>query len=337
MKAILAKFNIDETLTKSSTKPQKVFNKVKYNVPNIEDYNYMADLLHLPTTEKGNKYCLVMVDLGNREFDIEPIKNKDATTILTASKAIFKRGILKKPKSSIQTDGGGEFQSVFHKYLYDNNILQKVGMPFRHTQMANVESLNKQLGRVFNGYMNSMEEKKGETFNEWDNIVSQVRTELNKFRKTKKRIDWMDYPTFDQTAKQTYHVGDVVLYKLDAPENALGHRQTTANFRQGDYKYSKVPKKITQVFLMNTEPYYRYGLEGMDNVSYSDYQLIPSKETETKYIVKQILGRRKSKGKFQYLVWYKGEKKKEASWQPKEQLVEDGLEDMFTKFDKKTT
>jgi hypothetical protein len=41
---------------------------------------------------------------------------------------------------------------------------------------------------------------------------------------------------------------------------------------------------------MTDEPYFRYILEGMPNVSYSEYELIKSKEKETKYIVKDIIG-----------------------------------------------
>ena len=57
MDKLIKKLNIDETYTKAPK--QKVFNKVKDNVPHVEDYNFMADLLLLPETKKGFKYLLV--------------------------------------------------------------------------------------------------------------------------------------------------------------------------------------------------------------------------------------------------------------------------------------
>ena len=49
MKAILDHFGIDEKFTAPVQKP-KFFNKIKDNVPLIKDYNQMADILYLPTT-----------------------------------------------------------------------------------------------------------------------------------------------------------------------------------------------------------------------------------------------------------------------------------------------
>ena len=41
----------------------------------------------------------------------------------------------------IVTDSGTEFKGIFHKWLYDNNVLQRVAEPKRHQQMANVDNL----------------------------------------------------------------------------------------------------------------------------------------------------------------------------------------------------
>ena len=53
MNKILSNLNINETYTKPLKKP--VYDKVKSNVFPMEDYNFMADLLFLPTTKKKNK------------------------------------------------------------------------------------------------------------------------------------------------------------------------------------------------------------------------------------------------------------------------------------------
>lgn len=86
-------------------------------------------------------------------LSIEPIKNKKSEIVLKAMEKCFKRPYIKKPYASIRTDGGREFQFFFHMWLFPNNILHKVSLPDRHKQMANVETLNRQLGRMINGYM----------------------------------------------------------------------------------------------------------------------------------------------------------------------------------------
>jgi len=102
---------------------------------------------------------LVIVDLATNEFDIEPLKNKTSENVLNGFQKIIKRKFLKLPKGSLRTDSGTEFKGVFHKWLLEKEVFHKNALPNRHKQMANVESLNKQLGRIFNGYMNFKEEE----------------------------------------------------------------------------------------------------------------------------------------------------------------------------------
>ena len=66
-----------------------------------------------------------------------------------------------------------------------------------------------------------------------------------------------------------YKIGDMVHYKLDKPENALGHSQNTDKFREGDLRFSTVPKQIVKVIVMNDEPRYRYMISGITNASYT--------------------------------------------------------------------
>ena len=335
MEKLLKKLNIDETFTKRRNDKQKDFNHFKNNIPLIEDYNFMADLLELPETKNNNKYLLSVVDLATDEFDIEPLKNKTPKDVLDGFKEIFKRKYLKKPYGSIRTDNGNEFKGIFNKWMEDENIFHKVNLPNRHTQMANVEALNKQLGRLFNGYMNQKEEATGKVYKNWDDITELVRKELNKLRKKKlKPYNLDDYPIVNIETQPKFKVGDVVHYKLDWAESALGHKQPTPNFRVGDYRYSRIPKKIIKVIYMNDKPYYRYLLEGIPNASFSEYQLIQSKEKETKYKVKTIIGKRVNKKITEYLIWWDGYKKDESTWEPEQQLIKDGLKDIIDKYNK---
>ena len=184
MNDLIKKLNIDETLTKPVRKQKhKKYNRIIDNIPLVKNYNMMADVLHLPTNKNGYKYLLVVVDLAGSEFDIEAMKKEDSKETLKALKVIFKRKHINKPYASIRTDGGASFKKEFHKYLVDNIILHKTGLAGRHTQSSTVESLNRTLGRFFNGYMNSIELKTGKIYREWTDIVKILRVDLNKIRK----------------------------------------------------------------------------------------------------------------------------------------------------------
>jgi hypothetical protein len=159
---LLNKLGIDETNTRP-LKKEKVFTHVKDNVALVKGNNQQLDLLFLPTTPFGYKYLLVAVDLATNEFDIEKIKNKEPSTILAAYKKMFKRTYIEKPKATLTTDKGKEFMGEFSEWLNENGIFHRMTLPDRHKQTANVESLNRQLGRLINGYLNNKEIETGKT------------------------------------------------------------------------------------------------------------------------------------------------------------------------------
>jgi hypothetical protein len=288
-KNLLADLNINEKFNKRVNK-DRTFNSVKDGTVLIENYNMMCDLLFLPTARFGFKYCFVIVDLATDKFDIEAIKNKEPDTVLRAMLKCFKRDYVKQPEISIQTDGGREFKGVFHKWLYEHDILQKTTMAYRHQQMSNVEALNKQLARLFNGYMNHKEEITKKVYKNWVEIIPEVREKLNEIRNKDLPIDpyKYKYPPFnpkiikkkinnkiieiEQPAK--FKEGDMVYYKLEYPRNALNKKQPTAKFRVGDYTYNRDPKEIIIIQYMHGPPYYRYVLDGLPNVSYTEHELM---------------------------------------------------------------
>lgn len=333
-KELIKKLEIDERYTKPRTNVQTVFNKVKDNIPMIEDFNFMADVLYLPETKQKYKFLLVVVDLASNEFDIEPLRSIDTKITAEAFQTMMKRKYLNFPKV-IRTDGGSEFKDKFTKMLTKNEVLQKVAMTKRHKQMAAVESLNKQLGRLFNGYMNLMEKKTGKVYREWTDVLNVVRDDLNQIRKFEitKDVSEYDYPMFDPESEPKYNVGDTVHEKLDHPENALGNKQPTENFRVGDVRYSMVPKKIEKIIYMNTYPYYRYMLSGNNKASYSEYELIKSRFQTERYQVKSIIDVRQVGRRKEYLVWWKGYKKNQSTWEPKANLIKDGLKNMIDEFE----
>lgn len=329
--SFIDELGIDETFTKP-LKKAKQWTKVKTIVPLVEDYNFGADLLMLPMTKKKYRYLLVVVDLANDDFDIEPLTNKDPPAVLDALQAMFKRSYIKKPYASVRTDGGTEFKGEFTEYMYDNSILHKVAQPARHSQNSNAESLNRQLGRILNGYMNKMEKQSGKQYSEWTDILDLVRDKLNKIRHKTLPKDWRtrDYTTFDADPEAAkFKEGDLVHRALDIPKNALNVNQS-GSFREGDFRFSTHLQKVKQVLHYPPPVPFRYVLEGMPTVSFTENQLMPptKKEIEDnepeKFIVQSIKGKKVINKKIHYQVKWKNYK--ELTWEPAENMLQDAPE-----------
>ena len=338
--------------TKTIKKP-KYYNKVKDNVLLKEDFNFMADLLFLPQTKQGFKYLFVIVDLATDEFDMEPMKNKTPSDIVKAVYEINKRPYIRlyyDEAQSLRTDSGTEFRGAFSKWLYNHSILHRIAQPNRHIQLSNVERLNGVLGKLFNGYMNSKEEETGKTYKEWTDKVDFIRTKLNEIRKKKlpDNIFTYIYPTWNaekivkikknkkveyELIKPKYKVGDLVYVALETPENALGQKMKGL-FRNGDYRLTKEPHKITKVLYYHGPPYYRYLVNTFNGVSYQEAELKPAtEEAEETFKVKKIIGKKTIKKVLYYKVWWKGYSKKEATFEPAQNLINDGLQEYIDAYE----
>ena len=323
---------VDETLTKKPKK-EKVFTSVYENVPHLKHHNYMADLLHLPKTTNNNIGLLVVKDLGTGNFDIEPYKTKTAESILKAFQEMTKRKFIKNPKYSIQTDNGGEFKGVFHDYFKNMNVFHKFTVPSRHKQNSTVESFNKTLGRILNGYMNMKEYETGKTFKDWDDILQKVRSEVNDIVGRPEISPFTEnYPLLGKREKPVFNVGDIVYVKSEVPLNALGHPQPTDNFRVGDLRYNPTPKKVKEVL-----PYpkvgYRYIIQYSPNVSYTANELLKAeKEKNAKYIVERFIKVQTIKKKKYYEVKWKGYSMKENTLEAETELIKDIGKQAFDKF-----
>lgn len=338
MKALLEKLNLNDTLNKTY-KTQKKFNKVWLEIPHKEDYNLMCDLVEFVKTPQNYKYLFTIVDLYTLDFDCEPLKSKTPDDVLDAMKKCFKRNYVEKPYASISTDGGNEFKGIFHKWVYDENIYHKVGLPYRHKQQSVIESLNNQITKIIMLYINKKSKENGKEFTNWVEIIPDVRKELNTYRNKifENRVKkFKDYDIINQEIKNRpkFKIGDIVHFKLDYPENFNMEKQTTPQFRNGDYRYSQTVRKIVKVIFMNSYPFYRYMLEGLPNVSFSEYELLPSDKKESTFKVKSIIGKKQENKIKYYLVWWENLKRSESSWEPEQQLLEDGMDEYIKEFEK---
>jgi hypothetical protein len=335
-KDVIGKLGIDEFYTKSDRK-QKKYNKFIAGIVPEANWNYMSDLIELPTTSEKYKWLLVVIDLATNLFDIEPMKNKEASTTLQGFKNIIKRKILLMPEVSLKTDGGTEFKGSFNKYISDHGIWHSTAHPYHKKQMAPVEGMNRVIGRLLMNYLNDKTLESGLDYFNWTDILPQIRTEVNRYRKRdlKKLTKYQkeNYFDIDVAGEPDYKVGQYVHFKLDRPVDILGNVQNDGKWRMGDRKYSVETRKIVDVIGYPTPPYYRYKLQDMPHVSYSLYDLKLSKnQGDDTFIVRKVIDKRVVNKKNQFLVWFKGYLKKDAMWLDEKQLIEDGVKDEIDEY-----
>ena len=105
-KPIIRKFN-----------KRKVYSQFKDNIWGVD----LADMQSLTRKNKGIKYLLCAIDLYTKYAFIIPLKDKKGISIVNAFNKIIKQSNRKPNK--IWVDQGGEFyNSVFEKWLSDNDI-----------------------------------------------------------------------------------------------------------------------------------------------------------------------------------------------------------------------
>lgn len=340
-KDLLKNVDIDEFYTKFDKK-QKKFNKFINSIVPEKGFNYMSDLIIMPKTKEGYRYLLVILDLATNEMDIEPMKTKTAIDTLNAFKAILKRKILKLPEMSFQTDGGSEFKAQFNKFLEDNAIYHKVSYPANHKQQAPIEGLNNIITRILMNYLNKKSLELDKDYMNWNDILPLVRTELNKYRKIdldklKKYQDkhfYNDYEVKKKFGEPTFKIGDMVHYRLFQPTDIRGKPINDSTFRNGDRRLSINTKKIIKILYYPDFPHYRFVLHYMPHVSFSAYDLKPSKNKEETFLINKIIDREVRKGKTYYKVFWKGYLKKDSTWEPADRLIKDNLGDYIASFEK---
>ena len=145
-------------------------------------------------------------------------------------------------------------------------------MPNRHNQLANVENLNKLLGRLLNGYLNSKEIETGRVYKQWTDVIDIIRKDLNEIRERQDGNPQNDIFTPPTDAKAKFKKGDLVFYKSDRPLNALGQFQPTNTFREGDYRFNiHDPREIKSI--LHYPNNIRYLLSGNNKTSYAESEL----------------------------------------------------------------
>lgn len=253
-------------------KPPKEKRKEMNRFENQEpDAIHQADLLFLPN-DKGYKYMLVVTDKATRKTDIEPLKEKNASTVLEAIKNIYDRNILSWPKFQLQTDSGSEFKGEFAKFFKDKNIIIRTAKAGRHRQQGIVENMNKIIGKAVFLDQTAQELLTNEQSTKWVNLLPKLREKLNEyFEKPVKEINLKKDPFGGVNPVDILSEGTKVRIVLDQPKGLLGEN-LSGKFREGDIRWDKTERKIEQVLFHPSQPP-MYLVTGYPHTPYARKQL----------------------------------------------------------------
>jgi len=302
-------------------KPQKDKGK---EVPHMENIEPMAvcqcDLLYLPD-DKGFKYALVMVDVGSGLTDAEPVKERDAESVLKAYKKITAREPLKDaPKYILQCDSGVEFKGAFATYVKSKGITIRVGEVGRSRQQAIAESRNKTIAQALFHRQVSQELLTEQPSTEWISHLKTVIKVINKFQNEKPEKKKTNEPYIPKKTV-LLAIGDSVRVQLEEPVDTAG-RKLHGGFRATDIRWSRKLSKVTNIIIDNDEPVMYQIDDKPTSYTYNQLQFVnPEKLNEppssviegtpSTYVVKAIKGKRTHNRKIQYLIAWKGYPKPE--------------------------
>ena len=236
---------------------------IKNNIfrPNII---HQCDILYLPQSQFGYKYCLNIVDVYNSVFDGVALKSKTAKAVLNAIKTIYEKHKILQYPIILQFDAGTEFKNEDVKeYLTEHKIDYRYTKTNRHRQNSVVEALNKRLGQLilqFQSYKeldnrdkNKGKKKKIKQFTGWHShlkeFVQYLNENLRKHRAVydpladiqgdKLNLDKNGDIIIDDTDKiPVLSVGTKVKKQLDYPIDIKGKR-IDSKFRAGDRRWSE--------------------------------------------------------------------------------------------------
>ena len=123
--------NIDNFLKNEKTSKSNILFTVpkkdtRNDIPHIKNNIFkpfilhQADILYLPTSQFGFKYCLVCVDVYNSKIDAIAIKDKTANTIVKSLETIYTKNKILGLPITIQFDNVTEFNNKEVKSLMKN-------------------------------------------------------------------------------------------------------------------------------------------------------------------------------------------------------------------------
>lgn len=267
--------------------PKKNLDEPTYKAP-IKDSIHQIDTLFLPKDGR-NQYCLCVVDIHTRLFDIEPMSKRSADIIVKTINKIYNRkpknqSILNKPIQII-CDAGSEFKSDFKIYCKENKIHLKTLKTGK--KLGVIDSKMKILTDALMKRLTAQEIKTKKYSVKWTKDLRSLLDLINEF--TKKtytpKTDFNEYE-IKLTKNKKYHIipiGTKVRTSLFEPVDVVKDKRVMGKFRSGDIRWSK-PKTITNIILRPNAPImYSVDNDNLTLYTREKIQIITENEIEPPY------------------------------------------------------
>ena len=267
--------------------PKKDLNEPTYKAP-IKDSIHQIDTLFLPKDGK-NQYCLCVIDVHTRLFDIEPMSRRSSDFIVKTINKIYNRkpknrSILNKPIQII-CDAGTEFGKEFKIYCKEHKIHLKVLKAGK--KIGIIDSKMKILTDALMKRLTAQEIKTKKYSVKWTKDLTHLLDLINQFTK-KTYIPKTDFDEFEikLTRNKKYHIipiGTKVRTALFVPIDVVQNKTSHGIFRSGDIRWSK-PKTITNIILRPNSPI-MYSVDNDNTTLYTreKLQIITKNEIEPPY------------------------------------------------------
>jgi hypothetical protein len=262
---------VDQLLTKPKKDNYEETPHIQVDGKNIV---HQADILYLPN-DKGYKYCLVVVDLGSRLTDAEPLKSLSSGSVTEAFKKIYStkgRNILKIPER-LEVDPGSEFKGSTSKFFESKSTYLRYGKPGRSRMQSLVENRNQVIGNYLLKKQIEKEIQTNKVNTEWLKNLPQILKLMNKRYEVKKFKPISNIPIITKRNHEILMEGDKVRIILDKPVDYFG-KKLPGRFRSADIRYSPKIHTIETVLLRSGYPP-MYIVNDFPHVPYTKSQLLP--------------------------------------------------------------
>lgn len=294
-------------------------------------YVQQGDLVYLPN-DRGYQYALVLVDMGSRKVDAEPLKERQASDIIDAIKSIYKRKILKKPKL-VTFDMGSEFANPTRVALQKMGIQVKYALTGRHRQVALAERKNQTIGSAIHKLLVHDELAHGNATSQWVDVFRDLIDSINKHVETPKPDSHFNDTPTSKGPIELLKRGDKVRIQLDEPRN-INNVKLIGKFRSSDIRWTPETYTIDEILMKPNQPV-MYTITGKSGVAYTRNQLQFASENEKKpekpiietddnrFDFEKIVGKKIEKGVTYYLVKWRGYGSKDNTYESRDELIKD--------------
>lgn len=340
----------DTILNKLMTIPARDKKETAPHFPIIDkDVIHQADLLMMPT-DKEYKYCLTVVDVGTRQCDAVPLKNKESETIKNGFETIYNEHKILAIPYRIEVDEGSEFKGETIKYMRRHRVWIRVAKPGRHRMQGLVERYNQLIAKYLFKRMTAQELLTSQVSTEWVDDLPSLIEWINK--RASKRIERIKKkrsqavipdPIIQKNNEELLTPGTKVRVALDFPINPATGEKLHGKFRTTDIRWHPDQREIKEIVIKPDSPVLyllnnpKHKEQPFELIGYSRNQLQVIKTNEKHYegndivkgtpktyIIDKIVSRKNLRGQVYYKIqWVGYPDPVDMTWEPREQLLED--------------